>query len=302
MYFSSVTTTPLHILVTFLLINPIYAAVPTISGYTLTWSDDFAGAANTLPSTTNWIIDTGTSYPGGPANWGTGETQVYTNKVENLSLSGNGSLSITPIKDASGGWTSARIETQRKDFLATKGKKMRIQASIAMPAVGGTEALGYWPAFWTLGGAYRGNYQNWPAIGEFDIMENVNGINKVWGVIHCDVNPGGVCKETDGLSNNLQCPGTPCQGNFHTYTLEVDRSVTPETLKWMADERVFHTITETQLGSTIWAQAVHQGHFILVNLAMGGAFPNNQHGSATPLVGTVSGKPLKVEYVAVYNN
>lgn len=90
---------------------------------------------------------------------------------------------------------------------------MRIQARILMPDVHGNEAVGYWPAFWTLGGAYRGNYQNWPAIGEFDIMENVNGINSVWGVLHCGVSPGGVCNESDGLGASIACPGTPCQGN-----------------------------------------------------------------------------------------
>lgn len=77
---------------------------------------------------------------------------------------------------------------------------MRIQARILMPDVTGTEAIGYWPAFWTLGSNYRGNYQNWPSVGEFDIMENVNGINSVWGVFHCGVNPGGPCRETDGIA------------------------------------------------------------------------------------------------------
>lgn len=33
--------------------------------------------------------------------------------------------------------------------------------------------------------------RNWPGVGEFDIMENVNGIDRVWGVLHCGVNPGG---------------------------------------------------------------------------------------------------------------
>jgi beta-glucanase (GH16 family) len=42
-----------------------------------------------------------------------------------------------------------------------------------MPNVTGNAALGYWPAFWALGSPYRGNYQNWPGIGEFDVMENV---------------------------------------------------------------------------------------------------------------------------------
>lgn len=49
---------------------------------------------------------------------------------------------------------------------------MRIQASISIQYLFSTEALGYWPAFWTLGGAYLENYQNWPAVREFDVMEN----------------------------------------------------------------------------------------------------------------------------------
>lgn len=48
----------------------IHAAIPSISGFTLTWGDDFIGTANSLPNTADWIVDTGTSYPGGPANWG----------------------------------------------------------------------------------------------------------------------------------------------------------------------------------------------------------------------------------------
>lgn len=136
----------------------INAAIPSISGFTLTWGDDFIGSANSLPSTSNWIIDTGTSYPGGPANWGTGEIQTYTSSTNNLKLNGNGALQITAIKSSSGAWTSARIETQRNNFVARAGGKMRIQASLNLPSVG-SNGIGYWPAFWTLGSAYRGNYQ-----------------------------------------------------------------------------------------------------------------------------------------------
>jgi beta-glucanase (GH16 family) len=134
----------------------VKAAIPSISGFTLTWGDDFIGNANSLPNTANWIVDTGTSYPGGPANWGTGEIQTYTSSNSNIKLNGNGVLQITALKDGSGRWTSARIETQRADFVCPQGKRMRIQASLNLPSV--SQPIGYWPAFWTLGSAYRGNY------------------------------------------------------------------------------------------------------------------------------------------------
>ncbi|KAH6988419.1 family 16 glycosyl hydrolase [Ilyonectria destructans] len=278
----------------------IRAAVPAIAGFSLTWSDDFVGTANGLPNLANWIVDTGTSYPGGPSQWGTSEIQVYTSSTSNLKLNGNGALQITAIRDAAGGWTSARIETQRSNFMAAAGGKMRIQASLNLPVVG-SNGIGYWPAFWTLGSAYRGNYQNWPSVGEFDIMENVNGINRVWGVMHCGVNPGGPCKETDGLVNSRECPNTPCQGNFHTYTLEVDRTQTLEAVRWFVDGILFWQIVSTDLPADVWAQSVHNPHFILLNLAIGGAFPNNNYGSSTPLANTVSSATLQAEYVAVYN-
>jgi beta-glucanase (GH16 family) len=258
---------PFRLLSTLLAVAPcIHAAIPNIPNFTLTWSDDFIGTANSLPSTSNWIVDTGTSYRGGAANWGTGEIQTYTSSPSNLALDGNGNLLITPLRSKSGAWTSARIETQRLNFMAADRGKMRIQASISMPDVTGNAASGYWPAFWTLGGAYRGNYQNWPSTGEFDIMENVNGLNTVYGTLHCDVNPGGKCSETNGISKGVQCPGTPCQGNFHTYSFTVDRSVSPETMTWMVDSTIIQTVTETQVGSAVWKQIAHNGHFILLNV------------------------------------
>ncbi|MGH8937749.1 MAG: 1,3-beta-glucanase, partial [Actinomycetes bacterium] len=65
-------------------ITAIAAVPPTPGGWTLVWSDDFNGTAGTLPSSGNWIIDTGTGYPGGPPNWGTGEVQTYTSSTSNL--------------------------------------------------------------------------------------------------------------------------------------------------------------------------------------------------------------------------
>ena len=286
-----------------LAVRPAEASVPaTPSGWSLVWSDDFDGAAGSLPSSTNWIIDTGHSYPGGPGNWGTGEIQNYTSSTSNVSLDGSGNLRITPVGSAQN-WTSARIETRRTDFKPADGRILRIEGRIQMPNVTGNAALGYWPAFWALGSPYRGNYQNWPSVGEFDIMENVNGVNSVWGVLHCGVNPGGACNETNGIGTSRACPGSTCQSAFHTYRFEWDRSVTPNQLRWYVDGQQFHSVSQSQLDATTWSNMTsHAGYFILLNVAVGGGFPNGVAGFSTPTSATVSGRPMVVDYVAVWQS
>ncbi|RDG37495.1 1,3-beta-glucanase [Streptomyces corynorhini] len=275
-------------------------AVPPAPGWTLQWSDDFDGADRALPSSANWQTDTGHGYPGGPGNWGTGEIQNYTASPDNLSLDGNGNLRITPLRDGAGNWTSGRIETRRSDFKAPAGGTLRIESRIQMPNVTGAAASGYWPAFWALGSPYRGNYWNWPGIGEFDIMENVNGLNSVWGVLHCGVNPGGPCNETTGIGASRACPGASCQSAFHTYRFEWDRSLTPNELRWYVDDQLFHTVRQNQMDAASWSNMTdHAGYFILLNVAIGGAFPDAL-GGPTPTAATVPGRPMLVDYVAVW--
>ncbi|MFJ9615288.1 glycoside hydrolase family 16 protein [Streptomyces noursei] len=286
-------------------------ALPTASGravaaparqtaaFEQVWRADFDGAAGSSPSADDWIVDTGTGYPGGPPNWGTGERQTYTDRPDNLQLDGAGHLKITARRDGAT-WTSGRIETRRTDFAAPAGGKLRIEASIRVPDVSGGSALGYWPAFWTLGADYRGNYQNWPGIGEFDVMENVNGLNKVWGTLHCGVNPGGPCNETQGKSSSRDCPGSACQTGYHTYALELDRTdPANEALHWYVDGQQFHTVNASEMDADTWAKATHHGHFLLLNLAMGGAFPDGVAGSPTPTDATSPGGSMLVDHVAV---
>ncbi|MGW0945508.1 glycoside hydrolase family 16 protein [Streptomyces sp. NPDC002623] len=277
---------------------PANASAPTPpTGWTQVFLDDFTGAAGTGVSTSNWQYSTGTSYPGGPANWGTGEVETMTNSTSNVSLDGNGNLRITPLRDSAGNWTSGRIETNRTDFQPPAGGKLRIESRLQMPNVTGTAAEGYWPAFWALGAPYRGNYQNWPGVGELDIMENVQGLNKVWATMHCGTNPGGPCNETTGIGNSVACPNTTCQSGFHTYTMEWDRSVTPETIRWYVDGVNFHTVTANQVDATTWTNATNHGYFIILNVAMGGAFPDAFGGGLDSA--TVPGHPMVVDYVQV---
>lgn len=145
-------------------------------------------------------------------------------------------------------------------------------------------------------------HRNWPQTGEFDIMENVNAKPTTFGTLHCGTNPGGPCQETTGLSGDASPGGTP-QGRFHTYSLEVDRTDEgAEAMRWYLDGTQYFEVTEQTIGSDVWAQIAHKGHFILMNLAIGGSFPNGDFGSNTPLESTVSGGVLQAEYVAVYNS
>lgn len=261
--------------------------------WSLQWSDDFSGAAGTGVNTTDWLYDLGTSYPGGAAQWGTHELETMTSSTANVYQDGSGHLAIKPIKDAKGNWTSGRIETQRSDFQPAAGKAMRVEARIQMPNVTGSSAQGYWPAFWMLGAPFRGNYTNWPSVGEIDIMENINGVNTVWGTLHCGISPGGPCNETTGLGGNTPCPGTTCQSAFHTYAVEWDRSVTPNQMRWYVDGQLFNTVNETDVDATTWANATNHGFFIILNVAMGGDWPGRPTGK------TVSGVPMLVDYVKV---
>ncbi|MGO1056511.1 carbohydrate-binding protein [Crossiella sp. CA198] len=282
------------------LFAPAGASVPPPApGWTQVWADDFTGPAGSLPSGNNWIFDLGHGYPGGPANWGTGEIAAHTSNPANISLDGGGNLRITPLRDGAGNWTSARIETHRGDFQAPAGGVLAIESRLQMPNVTGQAAIGYWPAFWALGTPYRGNYWNWPGIGEFDIMENVNGINSVWGVLHCGVNPGGPCNETTGIGANRPCPGASCQSAFHTYRFEWDRSVSPNQLRWYVDGQQFHSVSQDRFDAATWTNMTNHGYFVILNVAIGGAFPNALHGGVTPVAATVPGRPMVVDYVSV---
>ncbi|AWW36736.1 1,3-beta-glucanase [Streptomyces sp. AS58] len=274
------------------------AAAPTPpSGWTQVFVDDFNGSAGSGVNTSDWQYATGTSYPGGPANWGTGEIETMTSSTNNVALDGSGNLRITPRRDSAGNWTSGRIETRRTDFEPPAGGRLRVEARIQMPNVTGTAARGYWPAFWMLGAPYRGNYWNWPAVGELDILENVQGLNTVWATMHCGTSPGGPCNETTGLGGSTACPGSTCQSGFHTYRMEWDRSTSVEEIRFYVDDVNYHTVRENQVDATTWSNATDHGFYIILNVAMGGGFVNAFGGG--PDGATVPGIPMVVDYVQV---
>ena len=277
------------------------SGLPVMKGWTPVFVDDFGGKANTLPSPALWKFDTGHNYPGGPPNWGTNETQRYTASLSNIHEDGQGHLLVIPRREPDGSWTSARIETRKDTFQAPVGGVLRIESRIRMPDVTGEKAIGYWPAFWALGRSFR-QTGRWPASGEFDIMESVNGLDGVWGILHCGVYPGGPCGEPSGIGSHLPCPQTVCYGQFHTYTFEWDRRANPEEFRWTVDGQLFNRITQSQMPGSTWDDITRQGgFFLLLNVAMGGGFSWVMNGGGeTPAKTTEDGHAMMVDYVGVW--
>jgi len=277
------------------------------SGWTTTYSDSFSGASGSGVDS-GWTYDVGTQYSGTgcTANWGTGEVESETSSTANVSEDGNGHLNITPVKSGSS-WTSGRIETVADNFEAPAGGEMEVSASIKQPDP--SSGVGYWPAFWMLGAGFRSSgagtsgtmdCSNWPSVGEIDIMEDVNALSEHSGTLHCGVDPGGPCDETTGLSSGLvSCSG--CQTGYNTYSVIVNRTNTSdESITWYLNGNSYYSVSESQVGTSTWQAAVDHGFFLILDVAIGGAYPNAICDCSSPTSATSSGAAMSVGYVAVY--
>ncbi|HEX4403832.1 MAG TPA: glycoside hydrolase family 16 protein [Polyangia bacterium] len=247
-----------------------------LAGWTLTWSDEFNGATGAKPDPTNWGYDIG----GG--GWGVSQLQVYTNNAANASMDGNGNLQIVAIKDAHGGFTSARLKTQSKFQQAYGRFEIRVKV---------VTGNGMWPAFWMLGDDYNGN--NWPQCGEIDIME-VRGTRPYnnGGSLH---GPG--YSGMHPLTGTYVMPhvdgGPSLSDDFHTFAVEWETGV----VRFYVDDNLFETHTPADIPADAGANAkwvYDHPFFILLNVAVGGTFPG-------PPDGTVFPQTMLVDYIRVYS-
>jgi beta-glucanase (GH16 family) len=168
------------------------------------------------------------------------------------------------------GWTSGRIESTHT-FTPQPGKLTRAEAAIRFGDNPISNKQGMWPAFWMLGDVLR-NGGHWPACGELDIFEAVNGQLTGYGTAHCDVYPGGICNESNGIGGNI---GIPDQG-FHTWRIEIDRrdgNWAAQTITWFRDGEQFHQISGSRIGNAnIWATLAQSPLYFILNVAVGGGW------------------------------
>ena len=262
------------------------------SRWTQIWSDTFNGPAGQGLSPANWKYDRGQGI------FGTGEAEKNTSSAANVRLDGHGNLDIVPLLQGST-WTSGRIQTTRQ-FAAPAGGEMMITASIVQPNP--ADGIGYWPGFWLIAPAGP-----WPATGEFDILEDVNAARAVAGTMHCGNltvpnadGTTGPCHEGTGLTSQLRpCPD--CQSTYNSYSLVIDRrDAADESVSWYINGYRYFAAHESQVGAAAWAQAVDHPFSIILDVAIGGGFPDVRCHCTSPLPGTTPGAAMGIGYVSVY--
>ena len=179
----------------------------------------------------------------------------------------NGCLVIEARKENYKGktWTSGAINTNNlREF-----QYGRIEAKIKYP----TDA-GFWPAFWLMGanlnmipredGTIYNTGESWPECGELDIMEHVNAVTNSTGAIHYTTGNG-------LLSSAGYTSGTIDPKAWHVYAIEW----TDTLIEWFTDGVSMGTFTMSSSNYGVSDNPFKQPQYILLNLAVGGAFPGN---------------------------
>jgi beta-glucanase (GH16 family) len=229
---------------------------PVTPVYTLVWSDEFDGTA---VDTTKWGYDLG--------NLNVNGEQEYYQKQNATVINGN--LVITAKKEAVGGqpYTSARLNTLGK-FTQQYG---RIEARIKLPM-----GNGMWPAFWMLGNNIT--TVSWPQCGELDIMEHINNTNTIYGTMHWNNNGHVMYGSTT----------TTTPADYHIYAIEWNGNY----INWYVDNTLYQT--GNIAGNVNNTGAFQLPFFILLNLAVGGNFPN------VAVDESLLPESMYVDYVRVY--
>lgn len=224
----------------------------------------------------------------GSSNYGTGELSDFT--ATNHSFS-DGSLVITPSKSETGAWNSTRLESSWS-WAAPAGGALTLTGRLKFPT--GALSTGLWPAFWMLGDG------QWPGGGEVDLMEQANGESSVAMTLHCDVwtdATRGACNEPDGIS-----AVTPVDGDWHTYSARIDRTVAgAEFFSWSVDGVERHRVDRAALPAEVFDKIVSNSYRVIINVAVGGAFPNKK-GVSNELLATLPPGPkdsMLVDWVEV---
>lgn len=261
------------------------AASPDKTGYELVWEDDFDG--DTL-NRNHWNVEINGS------GCGNAELQYYIDDTANVAVR-NGNLVLTARVQTYAGkeFTSGRVNTQGKVAF----KYGIIEARIKFPRT----ANGLWPAFWMMGNDIK--EAGWPRCGEIDILEmgHADGIaagrqeQLFNGAMHWGESPDKHIQTVGACTNSYSLQ----DGKYHTFSL----LWTPEVIEMYVDgnDTPYLSVDISRNGENDVWKYFHKENFILLNLAVGGNFPNIHNAEKITALKNGSAEML-VDYVRVYQN
>lgn len=286
--------------------------IKPVSSWKLVWRDEFDGSS---VDQRKWTFEI--DCRGG----GNQEQQCYTDRAENAFVS-SGTLKIVAKPAADGAplpYTSARLNTRYQG----DWKYGRIEVRAKMPA-----GQGAWPAIWML--PTDEVYGGWPKSGEIDIVEAVNlktrdaegNIeSRVHGTLHYGRDwPDNVYS---GKEYRLPNEANPAD-DFNTYTIEWQQGE----IRWYINNYLYQTQQASRLSTNSKGELIglsHRGWFaeylnsatgkretqynaapfdqrfhLILNLAVGGNWPENVNNLGIDADAFASGQTLEVDWVRVY--
>jgi len=257
-------------------------------GWQLVWSDEFNGQAGDPPNPKNWNYDLGYGL------WGNGEIETYTGSTQNAFQDGNGNLVIRVIRDSSGNYTSARLQSGAPASNNTQTADNSWQYGMIVARVKLPYGQAVWPAFWMLGENI--NTVNWPTCGEIDIMENFgtyhNNININNGTAHGPLPSGGYNDYSAGGQITLPF-GEQVNTDYHVYAIVWSQN----SVAFYVDGQNYYTATPSDPSIPAGEWVFNNPEFILLNVAIGG--PTTFLGTPDPNA-PFPNQDMLVDYVRVY--
>ncbi len=250
---------------------------------TLVWEENFNSSA---VNPHRWTYDFGDGCERALCGWGNSELEYYTSRPENVRIE-NGNLVIEARKEnfANSAFTSGRIKTEGRVHF----KYGTVEARIKLPNV----TKGLWPAFWTLGTIGP----SWPSIGEIDMMEVGSGQALQDGVGNKRVSSATHWSNASGAHEYATAftdAPVDLSLDYHLYKMVW----TSDFIKMYVDDVNFYTF-DISGGAAANLSEFHNPHFLLLNLAVGGAYVNiyDPNGITAPLPGK-----MLVDYIKLYQN
>lgn len=242
--------------------HPSTSAAP---GRTL-FFDDFSGPAL---DRTKWNVEV----RGAAVN---DEQQAYVDSAPTVFIArgraaqgaSNGALVIRPLYKP--GYVSA--DGHRHDFVSghlDSHRRFDFTYGVASARMKLPAGSGFWPAFWLLGGG------DWPATGEIDIMENVGETDWTSIALH---GPG-YFGDTP-LFNRLYLAPDDDITHWHVYTVDWR----PDTLLFFVDDALVYRLTRPMV-ENYGRWSFDNPKYIILNLALGGAYPLKVNGVRLPYPG-----------------